>query len=91
MRTAIAKCGKSDVGHRLNKFEECVKDMRHWMLIKFLLLNSDNTGVLVLEPHAARNKLYDYRVTLDGLSVSSFAAVKDLGVILTPVYDLMLM
>ncbi|MGR6756264.1 hypothetical protein ACU6QO_00275, partial [Aeromonas veronii] len=51
----------------------------------------DKTEVLVLGPHTARSNLSDHTVTLDGLSVSSFAAVKDLGVILTPVYDLMLM
>lgn len=40
------------------------------------------TDVLVLGPRAARCKLSDYMVFLDGLSVSPCAEVKDLGVII---------
>lgn len=38
---------------------------------------------IVLDPQAARIKLFDHTVTLDGLSVSSHAAIKYLGVIIT--------
>lgn len=48
------------------------------MLINFLLLNSDMTEELLLGPLAAKGELVDYRITLDGISVSSGAAVKDL-------------
>ncbi|XP_060758375.1 uncharacterized protein LOC132869034, partial [Neoarius graeffei] len=82
--TQLYVSAKPDERHQLNKIEECVKDIRHWMLINFLLLNSDKTEVLVLGPHKARSKFSDYTVTLDGLSVSSRAAVKDLGVIIDP-------
>lgn len=58
-----------------------MKNIRYWSLINFLLLNSDMTDVLVLGPHAARRKISDYRKIL---SVSSCAAVKDLGVIIDP-------
>ncbi|KAI5085265.1 hypothetical protein C0J45_6403, partial [Silurus meridionalis] len=54
------------------------------MLNNFLLLNSDKTEVLLLGPHAARNKLSDYVASLDGVSVSACTAVKDLGVIIDP-------
>lgn len=30
---------KPDEGHRLNKVQERVKDIRHWMLANFLLVN----------------------------------------------------
>ena len=80
--TQLYVSAKPDDRHQLNKVEECVKDIRNWMLINFLLLNSDKTEVLVLGPHAARSKLSDYIITLDDLSVSSCAAVKDLGVII---------
>ncbi|XP_060793313.1 uncharacterized protein LOC132896480 isoform X1 [Neoarius graeffei] len=82
--TQLYVSAKPDKRHQLNRIKECVKDIRHWMLINFLLLNSDKTEVLVLGPHAARSKFSDYTVTLDGLSVSSHAAVKDLGVIIDP-------
>ncbi|XP_060760437.1 uncharacterized protein LOC132870681, partial [Neoarius graeffei] len=82
--TQLYVSAKPDERHQLNKIEECVEDIRHWMLINFLLLNSDKTEVLVLGPHTARSKFSDYTVTLDGLSVSSRAAVKDLGVIIDP-------
>ncbi|XP_058233510.1 probable RNA-directed DNA polymerase from transposon BS isoform X2 [Hemibagrus wyckioides] len=80
--TQLYVSAKSDERHQLIKIEECVKDIRHWMATNFLLLNSDKTEVLVLGPHAARSELSDYRVTVDGLSVSSCPAVKVLGVII---------
>ncbi|KAK3574930.1 hypothetical protein QTP86_019815 [Hemibagrus guttatus] len=80
--TQLYVSAKSDEIHQLIKIEECVKDIRQWMLTNFLLLNSDKTEVLVLGPHAARSKFSDYRITVDGVSVSSCPAVKDLGVII---------
>lgn len=35
-----------------------------------------------MKEHAARSTLFDYKVTLEGLSVSSCATVKYLGVII---------
>jgi len=67
---------------QLTKVEQCVQDIRDWMLINFLLLNSDKTEVLVIGPQAARSKLSDHTVILNGLSVPSSATVKDLGVII---------
>ncbi len=73
---------KPEDRQQLSKVEDCVKDIRHWMLTNFLLLNSDKTEILLLGPRVARSNLSDHMVTLDGLSVSSCAAVKDLGVII---------
>lgn len=47
------------------------------MLCNFLRLNSDKTEVLLLWPQAARRKLSDYIITLDGLSVTSRSAVTE--------------
>ncbi|XP_030638841.1 uncharacterized protein LOC115819469 [Chanos chanos] len=80
--TQLYVSAKPDERHQLNKIEECLKDIRHWMLTNFLSLNSEKTEVLVLGTRAARSKLSDRIVTLDGLSFSSCAAVKDLGVII---------
>lgn len=56
------------------------KENEYWMLSNFLILNSEKTKVLLLRPRAARSKLSDYTVTLNGLSVTSYAAVMVLGV-----------
>lgn len=70
----------SNMKEKKDRDEE--KDIRHWMLSNFLLLNADKTEILLLSPQADRSKLSDYVVTLDGFSVTSCAAVKDLGVII---------
>uniref|UniRef100_A0AAQ6IE93 Reverse transcriptase domain-containing protein n=1 Tax=Anabas testudineus TaxID=64144 RepID=A0AAQ6IE93_ANATE len=80
--TQLYVSSKPDEIKQLNKVEQCVKDIRDWMLINFLLLNPDKTEVLVIGSSAARSKMLDHTVTLDGLSVTSSATVKDLGVIL---------
>ncbi|XP_060787710.1 uncharacterized protein LOC132893026 [Neoarius graeffei] len=82
VETQLNVSAKPDERLQRNKIEECVKDVRYWMLINFLILSYDKTEVLVLGPHVARSRFSDYIVTLDGLSVSSRAAVKDLAVIL---------
>ncbi|XP_053536545.1 uncharacterized protein LOC128632878 [Ictalurus punctatus] len=80
--TQLYVSGKSEDSQQLSKVEDCVKDIRHWMLTYFLLFNSDKTEILVLGPRVARDKLSDHMVTLDGLSISSCTAVKDLGLII---------
>uniref|UniRef100_A0AAY4AUH6 Reverse transcriptase domain-containing protein n=1 Tax=Denticeps clupeoides TaxID=299321 RepID=A0AAY4AUH6_9TELE len=59
-----------DQRQQLNKIENCLKDIRQWILTNFLLLNPDKTEALVLGPQAARHKLADYTITLDSLSIS---------------------
>ncbi|XP_053337506.1 uncharacterized protein LOC128509700 [Clarias gariepinus] len=80
--TQLYVSAKPDEKKQLTKIEQCVQDIRNWMLINFLLLNPDKTEVLVIGPHTARSKILDHTVTLDGLSVPSSATVKDLGVII---------
>lgn len=57
-------------------------DLR-WLILK--------TEVLTLGLHAVRSKPTDYRVTLGGISVSSCAALKALGVIIDSSLSLKLM
>ncbi|XP_053486672.1 uncharacterized protein LOC128611310 [Ictalurus furcatus] len=80
--TQLYVSAKPEDRQKLSKVEDCVKDIRRWMLTNFLLLNSDKTEILLLGPRVARSNLSDHMVTLDGLSVSSCTAVKDLGVII---------
>ncbi|KAF4070683.1 hypothetical protein AMELA_G00288330 [Ameiurus melas] len=65
--TQLYVSAKSEDRQKLSKVEDCVNDIRRWMLTS---------------PRVARSNLSDYTVTLDGLSVSSCTAVKDLGVII---------
>ncbi|XP_017330014.2 heterogeneous nuclear ribonucleoprotein A0a isoform X1 [Ictalurus punctatus] len=80
--TQLYVSAKPEDRQKLSIVEDYVKDNRHWMLTNFLLLNSDKTEILLLGPRVARSNLSDHMVTLDGLSVSSCTAVKDLGVII---------
>ncbi|XP_053477756.1 uncharacterized protein LOC128605914 [Ictalurus furcatus] len=80
--TQLYVSAKPEDRQKLSKVEDCVKDIRLWMLTNFLLLNSDKTEILLLGSRVARNNLSDHMVTLDGLSVSTCTAVKDLEVII---------
>ncbi|KAF4085663.1 hypothetical protein AMELA_G00097960 [Ameiurus melas] len=80
--TQLYVSAKPEDRQKLSKVEDCVNDIRRWMLTNFPLLNSDKTEILLLGPRVARSNLSDHMVTLDGLSVSSCSAVKDLGVII---------
>lgn len=75
------------VTFRVSKVEECLKDIRHWITRNFLLCISDKTEVLLLGTEASRSKCSDYIAPLDGLLVTSCAAVKDLGVIIDSLYE----
>lgn len=81
---------KPDKRHQLSKVVERVKDVSHWMLSNFIILNTDKTDILLLVPQAARSKLSGYILSLDGLSVMSCAAMKDFGVIIDPLYHYMM-
>ena len=64
--------------------EACVSDIRKWMAANVLLLNSDETEILVLGPKNQRDLLLDLTINLDGCTVVSNKTVKDLGVTLDP-------
>lgn len=68
---------------KVNKVEECVKNIKHWIFSKFLH-DSDMTGSTCKRTTCmyCRYKLSDSIVCVDGHSVWSCAAVKDLGMII---------
>uniref|UniRef100_A0A669CMS1 Reverse transcriptase domain-containing protein n=1 Tax=Oreochromis niloticus TaxID=8128 RepID=A0A669CMS1_ORENI len=67
--------------HQLVKLQECLKDIKTWMAANFLLLNSDQTEVIVLGPENLRNMVSNQILTLDGITLASSNTVRNLGVI----------
>ena len=67
--TQLYISAKPDDKYRLKKIEDCVKDVKGWMLRNFLLLNSNKTEVLLLGPKVARNKSSDLTLNLADFSV----------------------
>uniref|UniRef100_UPI000D3040EA uncharacterized protein LOC112434934 n=1 Tax=Maylandia zebra TaxID=106582 RepID=UPI000D3040EA len=67
--------------HQLVKLQECLKNIKTWMAANFLLLNSDKTEVIVLGPKNLRNMVSNQILTLDGITLASSNAVRNLGVI----------
>ncbi len=72
---------RPDETSKLSKLTECVKNVKDWMTNNFLLLNSDNTEILLIGPKNSTQNLLDYNLFLDGCPVTS-STVKNLGVIL---------
>ena len=71
---------KPDEVDQLSKFKACLKDIKSWMTSNYLLLNSDKTEIIVLGPKHLRDQLIDGNFTLDGITITSRATVKNLGV-----------
>ena len=72
---------KPDEVTQLSQMEACLLDTKEWMTQNFLLLNSDKTddgsGAKSL-----RHNLSAYMPNIDGISITSSAVIKDLGVTL---------
>jgi len=47
---------KPDETNRLNKIQDCLKDLKTWMTLNFLMLKTAKTEVIVLGPKNLRNK-----------------------------------
>ena len=73
---------KPDEVAQLSKMEACLLDIKEWMAQNFLLLNSDKTEIMVVGPRSLRHNLSTYMPNIDGISITSSAVVKDLGVTL---------
>ena len=69
---------------KLPSLEACVSDIRKWMAVNVLLLNSDKTEMLVLFHKKQRDLLLALTINIDGCTVVSNKTVKDLGVTLDP-------
>ena len=70
---------KPDETNQLVRLQACLKES--WMSQNFLLVNSDKTEVIIFGPERFRKKLTSYIDTLDGISLVSSSAVRNLGVI----------
>ena len=69
---------------KLPSLEACVLDIRKWMAANFLLLDSDETEMLVLGPKKQSDRLLNLTINLDGYTVVSNKTVKDLAITLDP-------
>ena len=58
------------ISMKLPSLEACVSDIRKWMAANFLLLNLDNTEMLVLGPKKQRDLLLNLTINLSGATVS---------------------
>lgn len=72
------KPGQTD---QLDRLSACVKDIKNWMTVNYLLLNPDKTEVILLGPQRLRETLSEQIITLDNVSVSPCSTVKNLGVL----------
>lgn len=59
-------------------------------MLDFHLSNVNKSKVILLRSLSATSMFSDYTVTLDGLSVTTCAAMKDLGVIIYILYHKMM-
>ena len=73
---------KPDEVTQLSKMESCLLDIKEWMAQNFLLLNSDKTEIMVVGPKSLRQNLSAHMLNIDGISITSSAVIKDLGVTL---------
>lgn len=58
-----------------------MKDIRHCMMVNYLLLNPGKTEVIIVGSRNQRDTLSDQIVALDCVSVASSSTVRNLGVI----------
>ena len=62
--------------------EACLLDIKDWMTHNFLLLSSDKTEIMVVGPKSLRHNLSTYMPNINGISITSSAVIKDLGLTL---------
>ena len=72
---------RPDQTEHLDKLSACIKDIKTWMTLNYLLLNSEKTEVIVTGPKKHRDSLSDQLASLDNVSVASSSTVKNLGVV----------
>ncbi|XP_028454539.1 uncharacterized protein LOC114568999, partial [Perca flavescens] len=72
---------KPDESGQLARLQTCIEDIKSWMTHNFLMLNSDKTEVIVIGPTHRRTSFSKDIVTLDGITLASSTAVRNLGVI----------
>uniref|UniRef100_A0A3Q2NWF9 Reverse transcriptase domain-containing protein n=1 Tax=Fundulus heteroclitus TaxID=8078 RepID=A0A3Q2NWF9_FUNHE len=70
-----------DESNQLLRLQSCLDDIKSWMTLNFLHLNSDKTEVVIFGPESSKNKLLNQSLNLDGINLASGNKVKNLGVV----------
>ena len=70
-----------DQTDQVDRLSACVKEIKTWMTLNYLLLNPDKTEVIVLGPKYLRDSLSNQIISLDNVCVSSSSTVRNLGVL----------
>lgn len=71
---------KPDDTHSFVKLQECLKNIKVWMISSFQLLSSDKAEVIVLIPDNLRNRVSNQILSLDDITLSIRNTGKNLGV-----------
>uniref|UniRef100_A0A3P9HQ40 Reverse transcriptase domain-containing protein n=1 Tax=Oryzias latipes TaxID=8090 RepID=A0A3P9HQ40_ORYLA len=72
---------KPDQNEDIEKLNACIRDIKTWMTINYLLLNPEKTEVIILGPKNLRDTLSAQIVSLDGIRIASNSTVRNLGVL----------
>lgn len=71
---------KPDDTHSFVKLQECLKNIKVWMISSFQFLSSDKAEVIVLIPDNLRNRVSNQILSLDDITLSIRNTGKNLGV-----------
>lgn len=72
---------RPDQTDQVGKLTACIKDIKTWMTLNYLLLNPEKTEIIVVGPKGPRDSLSDQLHLLDSLSVAPSSTVRNLGVL----------
>ena len=72
---------KPDQTNHIGKLTACLKDIKTWMTLNYLLLNSEKTEFIFIGPKRQRDSLSDGLGVLDDVSVVPSSRVRNLGVL----------
>ena len=73
---------QTDVNRVIQQVENCVKEVRHWMLENRLKLNDDKTELIVFTPKRFQHLSETLKVTVGDIVINTSSIVRDLGVLL---------
>jgi hypothetical protein len=71
---------KPNESTQIDRLSACVKDIKTWMTLNYLLLNPEKTEVIVIGPKRLRDSLCNQIIMLDNVSVAPSSTVRNLGV-----------
>ena len=71
----------SDFHDQIHVLEECIRDIKQWMMINFLKLNDDKTEVLLIGSKCNIKRLSSLSLNVNDVTICSSSKVKKLGAI----------